>query len=521
MPAGGTPRTTVAVRPVAALKARPRLFAALEEAFPVRFAGPDAPDAGATIAFDGSAPEQGRPALLVGDLAATGGAPIAVRTGGREPLDPRLRGLTLRDPLDGPRPIPPEDAAEVLAESDGRPVWTATRGPAAVHAVASSLPELAAPQALRDLLTQRPVAMLALIELLHAASAPDAYRPPAPRAAILFDDPNLRWRTYGFIDYGRLLAHADAHGYHASMATIPLDGGRQHRATVDLFRRRPDRLSLAFHGNDHLSRELLRAETPARATAIAAQALRRIARLESRYGLRVDRVMTAPHGMCSAAVAASLPPLGFDALCAIHPLPWRESIPAERPLAGWEPAEFAAGCAVIPRLPLDAGATELALRAYLDQPLVLYGHHEDVAGGLDLLAEVADRVNRLGPVEWVSLGEIAAGNGATRSQDGVLQVRPFSHRLQIELEDAETRIALEQPRGLNGELIGWRGPDGALHDFGTPVALGPGAQELRLVPATAIDPEAVPAPPTRVWPALRRAATETRDRLAPLVRSGS
>ncbi len=178
--------------------------------------------------------------------------------------------------------------------------------------------------------------MLALVELLRSVGAADAYEPPPLRAAILFDDPNLRWRTYGFIDYRRLLDHAEANGYHASIATIPLDGGRQHRATVELFRRHPERLSLAFHGNDHLRRELLGAEDQTRARAIVAQALRRIARLESRYGLRVDRVMTAPHGMCSAAVAAALPPLGFDALCAIHPLPWRESAPAERPLAGWD-----------------------------------------------------------------------------------------------------------------------------------------------------------------------------------------
>ncbi len=487
----------------------------------MRFAGAEAPVAAATIAFGGAAPADGRPALLLGDGAGPGRGPGGdAKTAERGPLDPRLQGIALRDPLDRPPLEPSKDAVDLLAWSDGRPVWTRTRGPAPIHAAASTLPEMAAPRALRELLAERPLAMLALIEFLRSATAAHAYEPPPLRAAILFDDPNLRWRTYGFIDYRRLLAHAEAHGYHASIATIPLDGGRQHRATVELFRRHPERLSLAFHGNDHLSRELLRAEDPTRATAIVAQALRRIARLEARSGLRVDRVMTAPHGMCSAAVASVLPRLGFDALCAIHPLPWRESIPADRPLAGWGPAEFAAGCAVIPRLPFVADATELALRAYLDQPLVLYGHHEDLAGGLDLLAQVAGRVNRIGPVQWVSLGEIAATNRATAWRDGVLHARPFAHRIQVELGDREAQLILERPRGSDRELAGWLDPHGAVHDFDVPTGPIPGKQELRLAPATAIDPASVPAPPTSVWPALRRAATETRDRLAPLVRAG-
>ena len=38
---------------------------------------------------------------------------------------------------------------------------------------------------------------------------------------------------------------------------IPLDAGRPHRAAAALFRERPDRLSLVFHGNDHIKGELM------------------------------------------------------------------------------------------------------------------------------------------------------------------------------------------------------------------------------------------------------------------------
>jgi len=55
---------------------------------------------------------------------------------------------------------------------------------------------------------------------------------------------------------------------------------------------------------------------------------------------------------------------------------------------------------VIPRIPLTSSDADLALRAFLGHPLIVYGHHEDVAAGLEPLADVAARVNRLGDVRW-------------------------------------------------------------------------------------------------------------------------
>ena len=106
------------------------------------------------------------------------------------------------------------------------------------------------------------------------------------RAAFVFDDPNLRWRSYGFIDYRRLLAHADAHGYHVAMAMIPLDAGAAARRDARAVRASGrDRLSLVFHGNDHVKHELL---APARRRAprsrMAAQAVRRIDALRAPLG---------------------------------------------------------------------------------------------------------------------------------------------------------------------------------------------------------------------------------------------
>jgi hypothetical protein len=508
-------RTTVAVRPETALRARPRLFAALEDAFPVAFSSVGAE---AAIAFGSAAAGEALPTLVF-EEAGDREVDATVRLSEDAALDRRLWDLELGD-LSAGGLGRVEDSARVLAVVGAEPVWAQTPGPPALARVAASLSELEPSRTLRELLDERPLAMLALIEFLRAVSAAHAHRPPPLRAAFLFDDPNLRWRTYGFIDFRRLLDHAEAHGYHAAMATIPLDAGRQHRATVELFRGNPRRLSLIYHGNDHLSGELLRVGGVGEATSIVAQALRRAARVESRYGLRVDRVMTPPHGMCSAEVASALGPLGFDALCAIHPFPWTESPPADRPLAGWEPAGFAAGCAVIPRLPLSAGRAEIAIRAYLDQPLVLYGHHDDLAGGLDLLAATAQTVNSLGAVRWTSLGEIATSNAAVALRGSTLHVRPHSHRLRLEAHEANS-IVVEGPPGTEETFDGWSDGRGRALPFDEPVPHEEDRLEIQLVPKSPIDPYAVPAPPASAWPLLRRAATETRDRLRPLIRAGT
>jgi hypothetical protein len=517
MPASRTGRATVAVRPETALRARPRLFGALEDAFPVAFSNLGAE---AEIVFGpATSSESPLPTLVFEGDEGPATARSVVHLNEDAALDRRLRGLLVHDRLGAPL-SPVTDADGVLAGADAGPVWTRSGGAPGLTRVASTLPELKSPVSLREMLAEHPLAMLGLIEFLRAIGGEHANCPPPLRATFLFDDPNLRWRTYGFIDFRRLLAHAEAHGYHAAMAMIPLDAGRQHRATVELFRRNSERLSLVYHGNDHLSGELSRVGGIGEATSIAAQALRRATRIESRYGLRIDRVMTPPHGMCSADVARALGALGFDALCAIHPLPWTEQVPPSRPLAGWEPAEFAAGCAVIPRLPLTADPTEIALRAYLDQPLVLYGHHDDLAGGLEPLATATAVVNRLGSVRWSSLGEIALSNAAIRLHEGVLRVRPYSHRLRLDVSGAKAIVVEGQP-GAEETFAGWSGNGRRGLPFDESVSLKTKELEIRLTPRTAVDPYGVAAPPASAWPLIRRAATETRDRLLPLIRTGA
>src|SRR5437588_776228 len=86
------------------------------------------------------------------------------------------------------------------------------------------------------------VALLALVHFLREVSAEHRWTPPPLRASFIVDDPNLHWPSYGFLRYRELVAHADAHGYHVALATVPLDGWFAHPAAARLLRERADRL---------------------------------------------------------------------------------------------------------------------------------------------------------------------------------------------------------------------------------------------------------------------------------------
>jgi hypothetical protein len=514
-------RLTVAVHPSATLAARERLFAALEQAFAVTFV-PWEPEGTPVDALLVGASEA-IPAVDVPVLAFVAqGQPAAgaeeVRFADHAAVDRRLRGIALPDHRAAPR-LDAGAGDTVLALGASGLAWTRAAGAPTVDRVRAALPELGDDEGLRDAARpERALALVALIDLLRRLGAERAEQPPL-RATFLFDDPNLHRPSYGYIDYRRLVAHADAHGYHAAMAMIPLDVRLPNAAAVEAFRSRADRLSLVIHGNNHENRELMQEQGLDSALRLCAQALRRIAGFEARTGLLVDRVMTPPHGLCSRTVAEALGALGYDALCAIHPCPWTERPPASRPLAGWGPAGFVAGCAVVPRVPIDCSPAEVALRAFMGQPIVLYGHHDDLADGLEPLAAAAARVNAMGDVRWTSLGEIVATNYALSLEDGRASIAAFGRRVRVTLPPGVTELTVTEPAGGAQEagLSGWSTIGGERTPFGASRArVAAGDVEVRLHALHEVDPWQTEAPPWRAWPLVRRAATETRDRLLPL-----
>jgi hypothetical protein len=459
-------RRTVGVFPASAHHRFPRLFAALELAYPVRFEGRQKGELGGlegVVEIGGGDQAEAAAALGVPSLRLL--APEPGDAEGRAELelaaDPQLdrclHGARLPDERIGGCLGETEQAPEratVLASCGGASVWTRRGG---LQTALLSPRELEPTEALRERLCgHRSAALLPLVHFLRELTADEIPQAPPLRASFLFDDPNLHWPTYGFVDLPALGEHARLNGYHAALATVPLDGWFAHPRALRALQRSDGGLSLLIHGNDHYGGELGRPQTPSEALALAAQALRRVAAFERRTGVKIDRVMVPPHERCSQATVGALRRCGFEALTVTQPYPWLgdgarswlEHPPEAGPLVGWHPVDHAEGLPILLRHPIAGRSLpEMALRAFLGQPLILYGHQNDLDEGLDVLATAAADVERLGPAHWCSLGEIATAARETTPVSGA----PAADAVDPDLVPPPRRRPLAVPRRLLSE----------------------------------------------------------------------
>jgi hypothetical protein len=520
----------VGVFPGAALAARRRLFDALEQAFPVRFEPAHEPDASAAAAPSGTfdalvafaEPPVAGAHVAAGELAGPAkrfivdpadGAAVAGRidftVSAR--LDGRLRGRALAEEHAPAAGIDVRAGDEILARIADRVVWV-KRGDADV--VAGGPAELRPGGFLRDLVTPgRVIGLLPLVHFLREVTADLAWERPAPRAAFVVDDPNLHWRSYGYIRYPELVRSAREHRYHAVMAMVALDGWYAHGDTVRLFRESGDVLSLVVHGNDHRRHDLERAATSADARRVLAAAQARIGRFERRTGLEVGRVMVPPHEACSAACMEAMAEMGFDAACATraylwlgfgsppsaYNAPWPDHV-----LSGWQMTELLPNGfpVLIRREPQQAD--DVMLRRFFDQPLILYAHAWDFADGLGPLERAAALVNSWPGVVWAPLPDVAAACYETRLEATTLRVRPFARRVRVPVPEGVEKVAIEPPlraAGFEREPIAVAGPGTLEIAFGAPATTVNGHRRRFDGPAIA-----------------RRLLVEARDRLQPLVR---
>ena len=521
---------TIGVTPPSALRQRPRLFSALEALFGVRFEGRERGQGGAldaALVFDGPpAEEDARVPVLryvLPDERPSDAASATVTLGRADAVDVRLRGRQLRET--GLETIRARlDAGEPLAWDDAGAVWALDRRFGAETALVAPR-ELGHDEPLRDRLRAgRFLELLPLVHLLRRATGYDGWRRPPPRAAFVFDDPNLHWPSYGYIRFPDLAHHAREHGYHAAMAIIPLDCWYAHPTAARHFQP-GDPLSLTMHGNDHVFHELGPRVGIRDAAPLFEQAVRRVSRLERRARLDVDRIMVPPHEVCSDEMMESMVQPGIEAVCRA-PVWWNDWSPERIRTARWSMSEISpVGTPVLGRHKISdpRSGDEVLLNLYLDQPAILYGHHVDVADGYGLLEEAAARLNAVEGLTWSSLGSMARASSTTRPDGDVLRVRLFSRSALVDVGPGTRALEVELPfyeRHESDRLIcGGRSyetatENGALHAT-IPVYGAVTRVELRLVrrgPAAGarrgLAPRAV----------ARRATRELRDRAHPVLR---
>jgi hypothetical protein len=431
-----------------------------------------------------------------------------------------LQGRTFRDQsVTQIHRLPATSDEQILITKGGEALWTCTPvGQSLLHRVALRPPALKDDEYLYQYF-QRDNCMR-LLPLVHFLRHVGPWKRPRLRACLMFDDPNLHWRTYGYVNFAELVDHARKHNYHASFATVPFDGWYVHGDTAALFRENKDRLSLLIHGNDHTYAELARDYVNGESLARAAQALRRIEKFEQRAGFDVARIMAAPHGGCNAQMANSLAQVGFEAatisrwsLMNYNPTGWYSTI-------GFNIAEILGDAfPIIPRFKLaHEREVDIYLAALLEKPIILVGHHDDLKDGLGIMADFAQRINSVGDVIWIDMKEMARSNFSIRTEGNAFHVKMYSRRVQLTVPEGSANVVVHRPwLGGQGEQLQWRVDEGPWeHGEGSvcSIATRPGDRlDVVTIRPNARNVGEIPAPSRSLWPVARRGFCELRDRL--------
>ncbi|MCI0591397.1 MAG: hypothetical protein L0Y67_07340 [Gammaproteobacteria bacterium] len=411
---------------------------------------------------------------------------------------------------------------KVLATSQQGPIWTMSETGRAKHFRSTlPLPQISITQNFSDMFNgTRFLDMLPVLQFLREMDASRVYMSAPLRAGFIIDDPNLHWPRYGFVDYRVVAAHAKAGVYHVSFATIPLDTWYTHEKTAELFQQNSRWLSLLVHGNNHAKKELAGNYPEATRKALLQQAIQRIERLERKANLRICRVMVPPHGACSNKMLAELPQHGFESACiSAGSLRAYNQDESWTKTLGFYPSEIIEGCPVLPRWGLTGHTKNtLLLAAYLGQPMILRGHHQDLKDGVEVLDEYARFINGLGIVFWSSMTALSRMNYQWRMEGTTCRVKPFGRNIAFEVPNEATAVIIEKPNPIDDCTWKVALADGSVRQIMTGECLLSPAEVGRVI---SIERCVEPQPPpvaagirsTSAALILRRLLTEVRDRV--------
>ncbi|MBV8277072.1 MAG: hypothetical protein JO170_17695 [Verrucomicrobia bacterium] len=352
------------------------------------------------------------------------------------------------------------------------------------------------------------------------------WRSSSLRACLVVDDPSLYLPSYGHLDFRRLADHAEQHNFFVSVATIPLDAWWVHGRVAEMFRSHYPRLSLLIHGNDHTARDMLLEKDSDVCLSVAAQALRRMERLQRAHQLEVLKIMEAPHGAIADSMFSHLLNLGYEGALGTTRL-----LVLHNPKLTW-PASFGlhrsqivgGGLPVIPRIKMTPNwRNAVLIAAFLRQPIVIVLHHGDVADGYEPLIEIAGMINQLDGVTWASPLGIARSNYTEVRRGDSLTINLYSRRIQLAIPPGIKSLCVHRPWPQNGtsEEVILRNSAGEIFRGSGPEMLDPipvesaGEVEVCCPPANPVDYRTVPAPQLRFWPVTRKFLMEARDRSAP------
>jgi hypothetical protein len=416
-----------------------------------------------------------------------------------------------------------------LAFKETAPVWGISENQKTCHHyVAMPIPEMKENEPLVTYFNGKQfLGLLPLLLFLKSFNEDHCWRYPPLQASFMFDDPNLHWKTYGFIDFAELLNHAKLFNYHVSFATIPIDTWFVYPPTGTLFKENINRISLLIHGNDHVSNELARPIAVKKIEKILGQSLRRISKMEKREGIKVARVMAAPHGACSEESLSLMSQLGFEAACiSSGSLRYHNKSAKWTLQIGMKPCDVIAGLPVFSRFALSENChNNILISALLHQPIIPRAHHKDVAEGYHILDDLSIFINSLGNVTWADMETIARSQYASRVDGNILHIKMLTHHIEVPIPDSVNLISIEHPISNDGSYVPklWRILEENTNwnsiEFQEGIPVHPGKTVEIMMNPVVRSPEATGIIESlKPYPFVRRIMTEARDRIYPYLK---
>jgi hypothetical protein len=271
------------------------------------------------------------------------------------------------------------------------------------------------------------------------AELPDAvWRASTPSLAnLIIDDPLLR-PDYGFLNFEALLAKSDELGFTATIAFIPWNYRRSIKATIELFRRRIDRLAICIHGCDHGESEFTATDL-SQLNLMARNAIGRMEQHQQRNGLTFTKAMVFPQGRFCAPAMLSLKCNGYMAAVNTDVI----ASPSSDALTMADFLDVAItkyyGFPLYRRRYPERRA-EFPFMMFLGQPLFLVEHHGFFKGGYSKVESLIEYINQL-PVKpkWTSLSHALEHTYKVRRNNrSEIQCRIFSTRQIVHNPEKES-----------------------------------------------------------------------------------
>jgi hypothetical protein len=222
---------------------------------------------------------------------------------------------------------------------------------------------------------------------------------------LIIDDPPLK-RSYGFLNYWNLLSQMDRCQFASTIAFIPWNYRRTDNRVAQLFRERPDRLSLCVHGCDHTAAEFSSTDLAILNSKVQL-ASARMNRLQRWNSLSYSKTMVFPQGRFSIDALTSLKANNYLAAVNSSPLPAYSGANGSLALADFlTPAVTRYGGFPVFVRRYPAGSEQFAFDLFFGKPLLAVEHQGYFKDGGASLEEFVTRMNSFRRLQWTGLDVI-------------------------------------------------------------------------------------------------------------------